>query len=250
MKQLLDGRLSPLAHSWGFLEAPVDAVAAAMQTWATRIGFPLRSKEMAGDLQTILLHLEPLSTFPQREVVVSTQSAWTALFDNAASGGDPYTPVSYLAQEMECRGLTVASVPDTITKGDRPGRGTYGAVQLALYGPEGTEFLNHVRSIQAINDGGKWVFVVNGPIQPFERPEAYRARRIRDRFPPWLLEEYCLALGIRLFDADFYGPRAIVLESTRSPGFAVRTLGLNEAREELGLPPVQGGMPEEQSPNS
>jgi hypothetical protein len=64
-----------------------------------------------------------------------------------------------------------------------------------------------------MNDG-YWTFDTAGQQQPFERPERYAERRIRDRFTPDMLRSYLAALGIRAFDEDFYMPdgEALLIE--------------------------------------
>jgi hypothetical protein len=56
---------------------------------------------------------------------------------------------------------------------------------------------------------------VEGDPLPFEKPEYYQARRVRDRFTDAMLEEYCRALGIDLFNENFYGPRFGILRDMR-----------------------------------
>src|SRR5262249_22196208 len=65
--------------------------------------------------------------------------------------------------------------------------------------------------------------------------EKYKAKRIRDRFTDDLLEEYCLALGIRLFDAEFYGPWGVLIEILDHLQAETTALTLIEARWRLGL---------------
>lgn len=65
------------------------------------------------------------------------------------------------------------------------------------------------RGIEASDDGGRWVFDAYGTPLPFERPEFYGARRVRDRFPFELLREYLLALGVDAFNAEWYLPDGV-----------------------------------------
>src|SRR5262249_10075236 len=74
---------------------------------------------------------------------------------------------------------------------------------------------NHERTLQVVNDGGQWRFEAYGSVLPFEQPERYKVRPIRKRFTPEMLEAYCSALGIRLFDERFYGPRCALFHSTQ-----------------------------------
>jgi hypothetical protein len=87
----------------------------------------------------------------------------------------------------------------------------------------------------AANDGGKWVFYASGTPQPFEEPERYKERRIRARFTDEMLERYCAALGISLFDEHFYGPSGFLVTVPLPSGH--NTMSLEEARELLGLAP-------------
>ena len=52
----------------------------------------------------------------------------------------------------------------------------------------------------------KWVFISEGEVQPFEEPERYTERRIRDRLTSDMLERYCQAMGVDIFNANAYGP--------------------------------------------
>ena len=92
------------------------------------------------------------------------------------------------------------------------------ATIFSLYGAEeheGPDGLptNSVRGVYAMNDS-YWTFDAYGEEQPFEQPERYSERRIRDRFTPEMLRSYLAALGIRAFDEDFYMPNgeAVLVE--------------------------------------
>ncbi len=62
--------------------------------------------------------------------------------------------------------------------------------ELALY--EGGALR---RFIRAFRDDAKWDFFEEGEPLTFEHTEFYTKRRIKDRFIPSLLHEYCLKLG-------------------------------------------------------
>jgi hypothetical protein len=147
-----------------------------------------------------------------RQLFVETRSKWTAYFDCGIDGGDPTSVVGYLSRTLRCRGVTALAQPHTIEQ--FKGRcGRYGGVQFQLFGPNETDFLNYVRTVYAQHDGSRWVFGVSGTPQPYEAPESYKARRIPDRFTSEMLESYCRALGIELFDLSFYGPRAVLIRT-------------------------------------
>jgi hypothetical protein len=235
MKALLDNKLAPLTFSLGFLEMPFQTVVDAYVWWQKELDLSVVISPIELPLEQALLKLEPLITPHRKRLLMATQSAWTAYFDNGINGSDPFPPISYLSQHLHCRGLKVTCQPHTMFSEAKGERGIYGAVQFQLFAPEERDFLNIERSIIAMNDGGKWIFETAGEIQPFERSEKYKAKRIRDRFTDELLEEYCLALGIRLFDAEFYGPRGVLVEMLGHMQEGETALTLAEAMRRLGL---------------
>lgn len=83
-----------------------------------------------------------------------------------------------------------------------------------ICGPDGDSW-GHVRSIGAVNDGGRWTFDLVGEPQDFEDEANYIARRKRDRFTSTLLQQYCRAMGVDLFNPDLYGPKGALVESLR-----------------------------------
>lgn len=239
MKTLLNDRFAPITSSVGFLEAPLDSVAETLVAWR-------RSHEwFRGQPQLVavasvdqpfpecLARLEPLTVGSRsRELLLETQTRWVAYFDNNHDGTDP-AAVGYLPTKLHCQSLFVTCVPDTFDENRKPA-GRYGGVQFQLFGPEPNPILNYVRTIGAIHDGDRWAFDTGGVPQPFEQPERYRARRIRDRFTAEMLEEYCAALGVRYFDPTFYGSRGVLVEDTRPPR---KAKSLSTVQRELGIIP-------------
>jgi hypothetical protein len=116
-------------------------------------------------------------------------------------------------------------------------RGRYGGVQFELFGPERTDFLNYVRTISIAYDGSRWEFGATGEVQPFEELEAYQARRVRDRFMSEMLERYCRALGLEVFDPGTYGPEAVLFESSVVVPADGLVLTLEQAQEWLEITP-------------
>ncbi len=238
MKTLLDDRFAPITSRVGFIGAPLSAVGAALRDWRRSLGAEVAVLPVSERFPAVLHRLEPLTLADkQRELVLTTGSSWTAYFDNLANGPDPFGPVSYLSSTLECRGLMVTCVPHEHVVEGSGARGRYGAVQFEMFGPEPTEWLNYVRTISAVNDGGRWVFETFGPPQRFEKSERYTARRVRERFTAAMLEEYCAALGVRYFDPEFYRPEGLLFEvrGRLEPGAKVTAMTLEEARERLGI---------------
>jgi hypothetical protein len=92
-------------------------------------------------------------------------------------------------------------------------------------------WLNQERAVVAMNDGGSWLFSADGTEQPFEELEKYKARRIASRFTGEMLERYCAALDIKLFDDSFYGGKTAIINTIQrlAPGSPV--MSLEEARK-------------------
>ena len=112
-----------------------------------------------------------------------------------------------------------------------------GAVQFELFGPLDTDFLNYVRTVSVAFDGGRWQFTATGVEQAFEEVDAYRARGVRDRFTSTMLERYCQALGIHVFDPAFYGPGAVLIESDAPAAPDGKVMSLAEAQAWLDIQP-------------
>ncbi|MGO8689680.1 MAG: hypothetical protein ACLQLG_08590 [Thermoguttaceae bacterium] len=235
MKYLLDNELAPLTFSWGFIEGPLSKVADYWVPWTKGIHGSVETEVLMATLPTALRKLEPLITPHSRELLLSTRSQWVAYFDNGKHGGDPQSRVGHVCRALKCRGVAVTCVPHTLKSRARDAKGVYGCVQFILFASETRQYLNYERSLAAANDGGRWVFHANGTPQPFEEPERYEAKRVMDRFTPEMLERYCTALGIRLFDPNFYGPDGLLIST---PGFRPGhfiPLTLEQARERIGM---------------
>lgn len=213
LRTLTDDRYAPITSEVGFLDLPLERAANARLGWIRQNGQTALTNELAAPFPDALRELEPLRNGPRtRQLFLATRGEWTAYFDNGVDGGDPTTVISYLARTVGCRGVTAMAIPHTVEK--FKGRcGQYGGVRFQLFGPNETHFLNYVRTVYAQHDGSRWQFGTTGTLQPYETPERYKARRIPDRFTSEMLEAYCRALGIELFDPAFYGPRAILVTS-------------------------------------
>lgn len=239
---LLDDRYAPITSSIGFLKMDCARVVEAFETWhrdlykpgglaeqaraqlmksaVSTLGAPLgsvtgtgpaiKTSNVAGPLSHALEALPPLTMGSNRRyLLVPTAGLWTAYFDNSKLGTDTSGIMPYLARTMKCHALHVNATPDSMgTKSlyDSTRQGRYGACMFELFGPDQTEWLNVVRVVSAMNDGGRWRFDASGTPQPYEEPETYKARLVRDKFPFALLDRYCRALGLRPFDDGFYLP--------------------------------------------
>jgi hypothetical protein len=202
VKSLLDNRLAPVTWEVGFLETPVHRATEAFLMWRRRFS-RMESREIGGDLQSLLCQLSPLTDAePNRFLCLSTAGGWTAFFDNGAYGTDSFGPMSVLARDLHVRGVKARWVPD-VAESPTERRGS---VIFELLAPEKTEFINVERVVAVMHDGDRWIFDQVGTPLPFEELRSYEAKRKRDRFTPELLDTYLRALNIRMFDENFYAP--------------------------------------------
>ena len=240
MKALLNNRFAPITFTWGFVEGPFAQFSEAFIQWQDQLdakfGTRTERKNFRGPLSESLLALEPLTTPLDRYLLTETRTGWTAIFANGLRTNDVHSPVSYLPTVLRCRGLEIACVPDRSDCADRDGLQIYGAVKFSLYGPNKTDWLNRIRSISVTNDVGGWEFVTQGEVQPYEQTENYRNGKMVERFTPEMLESYCAALGIDLFEPDFYGEQCLLEHTTkRAIGAQSPIMSIAEARSRVHI---------------
>ena len=235
---LLDNSYAPITFSFGFVQRPLAQFSEAFISWQNKIfsksagGFEFT--HFSAPLPAALLRLEPLTTPLDRYLLVETRSNWSAIFSNGLRVNDVFSPVSYLSEVLKCYGLLVNSTPDRSHKAGKDGLQIYGAVTFTQYGPGKTDWLNRIRHVGVTKDVGGWEFAAEGEVQPYEQIENYRTRNVVGRFTVEMLESYCEAVGIRLFDATFYGGQCLLAHIKRAaaPG---PTMSISEARSHLYL---------------
>lgn len=229
---------APTTSSIGFLRASLDDASAALHQWRSRLHGSADAEPLSGGLSANVAALEPLTTgVAPRELLVATRNPeWTAIFDCGLPSGDPVSTVGHLSRTMACQGVVVAYIPDRMASGGLPER--YGALQLEMFGPLPTEFLNYVRTISLVRDGVRWRFDATGTVQDFEDVDAYSRRKIAERFTRAMLVEYCAALGLEPLDDGFYpGPSVLVSLGITPPAGAL-ALTRAEAQRWLGITPL------------
>ena len=236
MTCLLDDKYAPITSSIGFLRLGLDEARDALASWRRSLSPKVEVKAFDEGFPEVLCRLEPLTAAARpRELLVEASDGWTAYFDCFLDGTDAVSAIGFLAEEVGCQGLAITCVPHTPEASGRPPR--YGSVQFELFGAEKTEFLNYVRAVAAAYDGDHWEFVASGEVQPFEETDAYGARLIKDRFTPEMLERYCRAMGLEVFDPDAYGPRAILVESQVAMPPNAPVMSLADAQRRFGISP-------------
>ncbi|QWL27690.1 hypothetical protein E2R33_03000 [Rathayibacter toxicus] len=198
-------RFAPVTSIIGFVNAPVERAVEAYKGWVSSSpGSEYVFSWVEGGLWEAVWSLEPVEfgSNSKRLFVQTASSEWTAFFDNGAWGGYPLSAVRVLGQSLGVRSLYISSKP-------APPSESIGSRRLVVYEPDpspGAELARRVRAIELIKDG-RWSLDLSGDPLPFEDLEAYKNRRVAERFTPDMLNDYCGALGLRPFDDDFYpGP--------------------------------------------
>jgi hypothetical protein len=238
MRTLLDEEYAPCTSAIGFLHAGLDVCRTAMTAWRGSLHGDrlVTARTVSLGFPTCLAALEPLTGGARpRELFVETSGEWTAYFDCSIRGPDAVSAVGHLSQAIGCDGLAVRAVPH-MPAPDRS-NGRFGAVQFEMFAPYKTEFLNYLRTVSVTHDGRRWRFDAWGDEQPFEESATYAARRVRDRFTSEMLERYCEAVGVSVFEPESYGPDAVVVETQVTLPQNGLVMSLRQAQAWLGIVP-------------
>lgn len=236
MRTLLSERFAPVTSAIGFLELPLEQALQELSLWTRSLYSAVSIERLSGGLATLLPRLEPLTGGSRpRELLVEVGPRWTAYFDCSLRGTDAVSAIGHLSRTVPCQGVAIRCVPRVPASGSRPPR--FGSVQFELFGPLQTAFLNYVRTVSVTFSGSKWEFCATGTEQAFEERDAYRSKRVRDRFTSEMLERYCRAIGIDPFVAESYGPNAVLLESAVPPALGGSVMTIAETQRWIGIEP-------------
>ena len=210
MRTLTNDRFAPITSSPGFLKLPFHSGVDHFVAWHRRLHPRVDVKFVEGFPECLRL-LEPLTvTCAPRVALVEVKGGWTAYFDCHWHGTDTGSPIGYLPIQAHCEGISIATIPHTLTPDGRHGR--RGARTFTLYADHDVAWLNVVRSISLVYEA-RWRFDTLGDPLPFEEVEKYSSRLSRDKFTSAMIERYCKALGLDVFNESAYGPRAAIITS-------------------------------------
>src|SRR4029077_7736304 len=104
MELLFNDTLWPITSTIGFVQAPCARTVESYLQWQVPLkrgwGRTVSASAVAGDLRTLLRHLDPLRrTEPSRVLFVPTAGEWTAFFDNLVSGTDAFPVLRHLTDD-------------------------------------------------------------------------------------------------------------------------------------------------------
>ena len=180
-------------------------VSEALAAWRRGLDLSPEVEAVRGSLEVLLQRLTPMS-LGHRELLLHTDSPWTAYFADLRTGADE-APVSYLARVLRCRAVYLIRWPVA----------AYEALRFQLIADHDTDFLNYERTVEVNRgDSGRAVFTAVGAVQPYEQTDAYRRRAVLERLTPAMVDDYCRVLGLRPFEKAFFLSDGVLVTS-RNP---------------------------------
>lgn len=210
---ITSGAFAPATWSIGFLEAPLEMVAGAIEAWHQPISpTPPILTTVKGSLAERLRALEPFTIGSRREPLIQTKNPeWVAWFHGDLLGEPMFGSVDFISARIRAKGIVATRVPwGRVGPGD-PAK--FDALQLSVYGNERILGETYWRSISLTREDNRWCFETHGDPQPFEDTDAYRNRRKTDRFTLSALEGYCETLGLHPFEDEFYDGPSVFIEA-------------------------------------
>lgn len=208
-------KYAPVTAHLAFIEAPATTCANSLLARANEVAtlwnlpWTPTYRQIAGPLDSKLAALLPLpSGRHSKTLVSSTSSSWSAYIPNAYKGGDAHTEPKLLAQALQTRAV-ITVLAD--------GRTPHDPVSFQFVVHDFRDGVANSRIVY-LHKESKWEFRQSGHALPFENVKIYDSPKVRDRFSVDLVEAYCCALGITLFDPDFYWGDGFVIQSYLPPG--------------------------------
>ncbi|MGQ1795513.1 hypothetical protein ACT4S5_00030 [Kocuria oceani] len=233
MELLLNGQYAPTTEAIGFVQADLETAAQALVAWRERVHGPgtVVVEWLNGGLAQLLGRLDPLDVGPEAtmELLVETGGRrWAAFFDSSAADPQVEPAVGVLSEQLGVRGVTAAWRPHPVgTEAeevdadgqylDEDALGGAGVTGFSITDPAAGPPDFYLRQLRAEYAYDQWEFTDEGEYLDFEDPAAYELERIPDRLTAERVAAYCQAMGIDPFNAQFYGPRAVLIHRPVEP---------------------------------
>jgi hypothetical protein len=142
-----------------------------------------------------------------RAVFVPLGSEWLCYFNNWVGGTDAGWVCPVIAHRLHRRTIRVVLA-------ERGSPYWPACIFETHNGDAGGPMRKWERMVGVMNDGGRWIFDLDGEPFPFEELDAYQRAKKRDRFTPEMLFRYLDALGVpRLTEGNLDFGRAVFLEN-------------------------------------
>lgn len=204
-------RFAPVSIAMSFVNGNYDDIMNFSRNHYDKIftdrEYRVKFEIVDGSLEKKLRALRPLNA--RKNLVTQTKDGGIAYFSN-----NPVTPTvdsepNLWSEKFNLRQIWI--MIDDVQTSDH-----VGSVQFNYRDYSITP--NRKRSVYAYKDG-RWSFDQHWEPFPFEDLEAYKARRIKDRLTPDMVERYCQEFGIEPFDPDFYEGKGFVMSMRPYPNF-------------------------------
>lgn len=180
---------------YGVADCPLAHAAKLLTTFNGGGGYdaPFRLRETTLDPARALQHLSLLAWPDSRHVLFPVGDGCSALINNSRNGSDYADYACRLALHLGARFARVVNHPGRVwSNGTDREVLQWEAHSFCLYGADGEV----IRSVDCLDDGGRWDFSEFGNRHPIESTFPYTARRKRDRFTVEHLETLVAAFGL------------------------------------------------------
>jgi hypothetical protein len=224
-------KYQPVTWYVGVIQAAPDAIAEVLEARYIPNHMLRTASHENGLVDKALLEMEPIG-LGWKYLFIKTKDERTILFHNCF-GDELALPTWNVACDLGVSAYYVCNIPNTISKDHRSG--AYGA-RVVEYRRAGNTIVEEPTfGVHLINDAGRWCFYRFGEKQPFEDEKAYKSYRKTDRFTEEMLVRYCEALGIPVYDRNFYSDEWILIQG--KPQGAEKGLSYAEAAVKFRLKP-------------
>ena len=225
----------PVTWNIGVIEAAPEDVARVIQPLYIPNDVLRDIRHETLSIDEGLAGMEPLGRL-SKFLLIETKDGRTGLFGNSLNPGGIELPTWYAADSLGVPSSHyVCNAPNTISKDQMSG--SWGARMVEFRTPEHPYNQEPTFGVNLVNDAGRWHFYRFGEKQPFENEKAYKARRKPDRFTVEMLVKYCRALGIPVYDRDWYSNNVIIIE--RISPVDAKGLTYHEAAIELRIDQIE-----------
>lgn len=178
-------------HGYGLVEATLEATTEGFGSHARADQSQMHLVTVTSSASSALEYLG-IRTQPATRLVVVDLGPWTAILTNHLNGSDFADHQFWAGRSLRVRTIRVVDSEARWWKRDglRERLG-YEARVFQLHGPEDAV----IRSIACADDGGRWIFEIEGEPLPIEASFEYDALRKKDRFTRQNLRDVLTAVG-------------------------------------------------------
>lgn len=238
MKFLFESKFAPLTNHVGFIEADIDNILLGFKDWFHWLNqtcsdiVEYEIHDFSGSLEDCLKQIGTLLPYDvNKRLLMQTKGKWIAYVDNYSFGSE-INNFKVVAKRINERYIGIRAWEQNF--GKQPNANGWGGGDFIYSNPATGQY----RSVGLRYELTKWEFDQYGDPLPFEELEVYKAKPIKNRLTPEMVDRYAKQFGIDFFNEDFYmppGSKAYLIETSSKYLDTVETLTLEENRKRLGL---------------